>query len=411
MTYRRVRWIIAGLLFAATTINYIDRQTLSVLSPMLRRELHLTEHDYANVVTAFLVPYTIMYALGGRLIDRIGVRAGAAIALCWWSLATMLTAAARSAFSLAAFRFLLGIGEPAIFPAGVRACGEWFPRRERALPTGIFSSGSAVGALLAPPLIALLTLRFGWRCAFLIPGLIGMLWLPLWLWVYRAPERHPAVRPRDLADWRSEHTAQPEQSWLQLARDRRVWALALPRLASDPAWYFYVFWLPDYLQRGRHLNLSEIAVYGWIPFLFADIGNVGGGALSDWLIRRGIAPARARVAVLIGVGCLTPLSALAGQVNSVVFAVSLICLATFLCQCWSTNIATLAADLLPASSTGTVVGMMGTAGSLGGVLFAQSLGLLIGRFGYPPAFLLAALLHPVAACMLVLLLRNRGNRS
>jgi ACS family hexuronate transporter-like MFS transporter len=401
MSYRRLRWVIAGLLFAATTINYVDRQTLSVLSPLLREELRMTDRDYANVVTAFLAPYTIMYALGGRLIDRVGVRAGAALALAWWSMATMLTAAARSAFSLGFFRFLLGVGEPAIFPAGVRACGEWFPRQERALPTGLFSSGSAVGALIAPPLIALLTLRFGWRYAFLIPGLIGLLWLPFWLWAYRTPERRET----------GEEPAEPARGWLELARDRRVWALVLPRIASDPAWYFYVFWLPDYLQRGRHLNLAEIAAYGWIPYLFADVGNVGGGAVSDWFIRRGARPLQARLTVLVAVGCLAPLSALAGQVGSAVLAVSLICLATFLCQCWSTNIATLAADLLPAASTGTVVGMMGTAGSLGGVLFTQVLGFVVGHFGYPPAFFLAAALHPIAACVLVLLLRKGEGRT
>lgn len=399
MIPRRLGWVIAALLCAATTINYIDRQTLSVLSPLLRQELRMTDRDYANVITAFLIPYTVMYALGGRLIDRLGVRAGAAMALCWWSVATMLTAAARSAFSLGFFRFLLGVGEPAIYPAGVRACGEWFPRRERALPTGLFSSGSAIGALVAPPLIALLTLRFGWRYAFLIPGLIGLVWLPLWLWAYRTP-----------ACVEKDEESQPAHTWLELARNRRVWALVLPRLASDPVWYFYVFWLPDYLQRGRHLNLVEIAAYGWIPFLFADAGNVGGGAISDWLIRRGLRPLQARLAVLIGVGCLTPVSALAGQVSSAVFAISLICVATFLCQCWSTNIATLAADLLPNSSTATVVGMMGTAGSLGGVLFTQLMGFVVGHFGYPPAFLLAAALHPIAAGVLVLMLRS-GTRA
>lgn len=395
MSHRRLRWVIAGLLFAATTINYIDRQTLSVLSPQLRQELQMSDRGYANVVTAFLVPYTIMYALGGRLIDRIGVRSGAALALGWWSIATMLTGAARSAFSLGFFRFLLGVGEPAIYPAGVRACAEWFPRKERALPTGLFSSGSAVGAVIAPPLIALLTLKFGWRYAFVIPGLIGFIWLPLWLWAYRRPK---PVEP--------EEAAEPARSWLDLARDRRVWALVLPRIASDPAWYFYVFWLPDYLQRGRNLNLTEIAAYGWIPFLFADIGNVGGGAISDWLIRRGAKPVQARLAVLIAVGCLAPLSALAGVVNSSVAAFALISTATFLCQCWSTNIATLPGDLLPATSTGTVVGMMGTAGSLGGVLFTQLLGFVVGHFGYPPAFLMAAALHPIAATVLVLMLRR-----
>ncbi len=401
MTYRSLRWVVATLLFLATAINYVDRQTLSVLSPLLRRELNLSEQDYANVVTAFLVPYTIMYSLGGRLIDRIGVRLGAALAIAWWSAATMLTALSRNAISLAAFRFLLGVGEPAIFPAGVRACAEWFPPKERALPTGFFSSGSAVGALIAAPMIALLTLHFGWRWAFVIPGLTGFVWLPLWFWAYRSPGGvHDGGAP-------AAATEPARESWGRLLRRREVWGLVLPRLASDPVWYFYLFWLPDYLQRERHLNLTEIAYYGWIPFLFADIGAVGGGALSDWMVRRGLPAKRARLLVLAGVGCLAPLGALVGLVHSVVLAIALTCLATLLSQCWAANIATLAADVSPAGSTGTVVGMMGTAGSLAGALFAQLLGLVIAAFGYPAAFMLAGALHPIAALTVHLMLRER----
>jgi len=407
MTYRSIRWVVATLLFLATTINYIDRQTLSVLSGLLRRELHLSDRDYANIVTAFLAPYTIMYSLGGRIIDRIGVRLGAALSLGWWSVATMLTAAAHNAFSLAACRFLLGIGEPAIFPAGVRACGEWFPPKERALPTGFFSAGSAVGALIAAPLIVLLTLHFGWRLAFLIPGSIGILWLPFWLWAYHPPERHPVVTPSDLQHLRAAEKQEPRPSWASLLRRREVWGLVLPRLASDPVWYFYLFWLPDYLQRERHLNLAEIAAYGWIPFLFADIGGIGGGALSDWLVRRGIAAKRARLLVLAAVGCLAPFGALVGLVDSVALAIALTCLATLLSQCWASNIATLAADVSPAGSTATVVGMMGTAGSLAGAVFSQILGFVIGAFGYPAAFMLAGALHPIAAVTVNLMLRDR----
>ncbi len=404
MTYRRLRWILLGLLFLVTVLNYVDRQTLSVLGPTLRHELRLSESDYANVVTAFLLPYTVMYTLSGRLVDRVGVRLGLSVCLSWWSLATMLTATARNALQLAVWRFLLGIGEPGVFPAGIRAVAEWFPRRQRALAAGIFSSGSAVGAIVAPPLIAWLTLRLGWRYGFFIPGTAGFLLLPFWIWLYRPPQDHPAVTAADLAILKQDGEPDRPRPWLDLLKRRKVWALVLPRIASDPVWYFYLFWLPDYLQRGRGLSLTQVGAYGWVPFLFADLGNLGGGAVSDWLVRRGIPAARARLAVLAAVGVLGPMGALVGRVSTATAAIGLTCLVAFLTQAWATNMATLAADLFPRSETASVVGLMGTAGSLGGAMFSQVLGWLIASFGYPAAFLLAAALHPLAALTLFALL-------
>lgn len=405
MKYSRVRWAIVALLGAATTINYIDRQTLSILSPLLRKELHLSETDYANVVTAFLIPYTLMYALGGRLMDSLGVRIGLTISLAWWSIATMLTGFARGALSLGVFRFLLGLGEPCVYPAGVKVCGEWFPSRLRATATGIFSSGSAVGAVLAPPMIAWLTIHFGWRLAFLIPGVLGFLWLPLWWWLYRPVARHPGVTLEIASELGHAQEPSVRVRWRDLFRRRTIWGLVLPRMLSDPVWYFYIFWLPDYLQRERHLTLAEIGFYGWIPFLFADLGHVGGGSLSDLLVRRGLTPVRARMALLGGVGLLAPLGALAGIAPTASTAIAITCLVAFLSQCWSTNTAALAADLLPNSVTGTAFGLMGMAGSLAGAVFAQVLGYVIGRFGYSGAFALAALLHPAAAIILFSLIR------
>jgi len=405
ITYGRLRWGIVGLLFLATAINYIDRQTLSVLSPVLRKELGLSEADYSNIVSAFLLSYLVMYTVSGRLIDRFGARFGATACVLWWSLATMLTAVAKGPFSLGAFRFLLGIGEPGVFPAGLKVCGEWFPRRMRALATGIFSSGVSIGAIVATPLVAWLALTWGWRAAFMAPGLVGLLWVPLWLWIYRSPEKHPALTQEERAMLAEEAPVGECPPWKSLLRQRKVWGLVLPRFASDPVWYFYLFWLPDYFQRIRHLSLSEIAIYGWVPFLFADLGNVAGGAISDGLIRRGWSTPRARFAVLAMVGVLAPFGALVGTIQSTAGAIAITCLITFLCQAWSTNIATLAADLSDRSETGTVMGMMGTAGGLGGMLFAQMLGFTITAFGYSSAFCLAAILHPLAAFSLLLLLR------
>lgn len=403
--YATVRWWIVTLLFAVTVINYINRQTLSVLSATLRTDLHLTDADYANAVSAFLLAYLIMYTVSGRLIDRIGVRLGVTLCVAWWSVAAMLTALSRGALSLAFFRFLLGVGEPGIFPAGVKACGEWFPKDRRALATGIFSSGGAIGAVIAAPLIAWMTVHLGWQAAFLISGVAGLLWLPLWLAGYRHPAQHPAVTPEELAQLDAGSSTEPRPTWRQVLAQRSVWALVLARFASDPVWYFYLFWLPDYFQRVRHLSLVEIGIYGWIPFLFADLGNIVGGAVSDALIKRGWTAPRARFAVLVSLAGLAPFGACVGFLDSTVAAVAFTCLIAFLCQAWSTNMATLSADLTRRNETGTVLGLMGTAGSLGGLIFAQCLGLLIAALGYSSAFATAALLHPLAALTLFLLLR------
>lgn len=405
MGYRRLRWVIVGLLAVSTVLNYIDRQTLSILSTTLRRELRLSESDYANAVTAFLLSYTVMYSLAGRLMDRIGLRIGIAACISWWSIATMLTSLARGASSLALCRFLLGVGEPGIFPGGVKACGEWFPRGERALATGVFSSGSALGAVLAPPLIVWITLQFGWRYAFLLPGAVGLLWIPLWVYVYRSPNIHPGLSAEERSLLAAENEATPGRPWLTMLRERVVWSLVLPRFVGDSVWYFYLFWLPDYLQRERNLSLAEVGFYGWIPFLFADLGNIGGGAASDFLVRRGWAPMKARGALLAGVGLLSPLGAFVGLVPQTATAIAVTCLIACLTQVWSTNTATLSADLFPANERSTVMGMMGTAGALGGILFAQALGWTISSFGYGSAFLLAAVLHPLAVLLLFLLKR------
>jgi MFS transporter, ACS family, hexuronate transporter len=398
-----IRWFILALLFLATAINYVDRQTLSILAPTIRAQFHLTEIDYSRVVSAFLLSYTVMYTVSGRIIDKIGVRLGMAASILWWSIATMATALARGGLSLASLRFGLGVGEPGVYPAGLRAVAEWFPERERAMAAGIFSSGSAVGALIAPPLIAFLALRFGWRYAFLLPGAIGLLWLPIWLLVYRTPKTIRAGTSKHGSE--TLQGGSPSRSWLELIRDRRVLALVLPRFASDPVWYFYLFWLPDYLQRNRHFSLAKVGLYGWIPFLFADLGNILGGVASDSLVRLGHTPARSRVFILVAGACLAPIGALVGLLENVPVAFAIICLVAFLSQNWSTNSGALALDVVPVSETSSVIGLMGTAGSLGGILFSQALGLLIEHFGYSAAFIFSSALQPIAALVLVILLK------
>jgi ACS family hexuronate transporter-like MFS transporter len=404
-----IRWLILTLLFLATVINYVDRQNLSILAPVLRAQFHLTEIDYSRIVSAFLLSYTVMYAVSGRIIDKIGVRLGMAASILWWSLATVGTAVATGGFSLAAFRFGLGIGEPGVYSAGLRATAEWFSARERALAVAIFSSGSALGAVAAPPLIAFLALRYGWRYAFVLPGLIGLVWLPFWLLIYRKPETHQQTsqssNSQDAPQLPGDTDGPPCRSWLKLLRDRKVLAVILPRFASDPVWYFYLFWLPDYLQQSRHFSLAKVGLYAWIPFLFADMGSLLGGATSDSLVRRGWAPARSRIVILFAVACLGPLGAFVGVVDNVTYAIALTCLVAFLCQCWTINIGALMLDLVPLQETSSVTGLSGTAGSLGGILFAQILGVVVVRFGYSTAFVMAATLQPLAMIILLIMLR------
>jgi MFS transporter, ACS family, aldohexuronate transporter len=270
------------------------------------------------------------------------------------------------------------------------------------MATGIFSSGSAVGAIIAAPVIAVCTLSLGWRWAFLLPGLLGFLWLPFWCLLYK--DHGPF-------ETRSNRNDSSNTSWRALLHKREVWGLVLPRLASDPVWYFYLFWLPDYLQHERHLTLQEIGFYGWIPFLLADIGSVAGGAWSDALVRRGRNPSSARIFVLVVVGCVAPLGAVVGIVPGAAAAVAITCAIAFLTQCWSTNTAALASDIFPSSSVGSVTGMMGTAGGLGGILFAQVLGVLILHVGYASAFVAAAMLHPAATITLLMFLNRKRKRQ
>src|SRR5258708_505880 len=256
---QRLRWFLVGWITVSTSINYMGRQQLSIVAPSLRDEFKLSNQQYSNIVTAFLISYTVMYTVGGRFVDWIGDRVGMASCIVWWSIATMLHSLATGAFSLGVYRFVLGIGEPANYPAALKATTNWFGRAERGAPIAVYSSGSAIGAILAPPLIAWLLLRFGWRAAFLIPGALGLIWVVVWLWIYPQSRRHAGrIIP--------ERAATTGPRWVDLLKDRNVLALVLARLLADPVWYFYLFWTPDYLKRVRGFSLADIGLYGWIPW-------------------------------------------------------------------------------------------------------------------------------------------------
>ncbi|MDE3197704.1 MAG: MFS transporter, partial [Acidobacteriota bacterium] len=265
MTPHRKRWLMISLAFWATLINYLDRQTLSVAAPVLREQFHMSSVTYSNVVSAFLLAYTIMNGISGPLIDRLGTRLGYALCIAWWSAASVLHVFARGATSLGIFRFLLGAGEAGNWPAAIRIVAEWFPERERALASGIFNSGSAAGAILAPPIVAWILLSFGWRYAFAFIGILGFIWLAFWWPIYRVPEDSRAV------------PAEPVPPPLALFRTRFVWSFTVAKIFLDPVWYFYIFWFPEYLKGARNFDMAAIGQYAWIPFLVAGSGNILGG--------------------------------------------------------------------------------------------------------------------------------------
>ncbi len=416
LNYRQMRWVLAVWITLSTILNLVDRQTLSVLAPVLREKLHLTTQDYANVVTAFLISYTIMYTLGGRFVDRVGERAGMAACMLWWSICTMLTALAQGFWSLAIIRFGLGIGEPGNYPAALRACIRWFPKHERGLPIALFSSGGAIGNILAPPLIAGITFIFGWRTAFLLPGSLGIVWVLLWLLLYQSPQSYPHIGTDDLLELKNAETEMPQashdQPWFSLLADRNICGLTLARLVTDPVWYFYIFWTPDYLKRARGFTLYEIGMYAWIPFIAGALGGMAGGHSSDLLIRQGWSPLSARKLVLYLSAAMAPLGILTSHVSSAASAIALIAVMAFVAYCWFINTAALVSDLFGNYAAGSILGFMGTAGSAGGAVFSLLIGYLLAHYSYGPVFLLAGSLHVLGAVILHFLVRtNESKRS
>ena len=329
----RVRWWIVWTLFFSTVTNYISRQTFSVLAPLITAQYHLSHTDLARILGAFQISYAATWLLGGIFLDAIGTRLGLALAVVFWSVINILTGFATSVFGFASFRFLLGIGEGFNWPGASKTVAEWFPSQERSLAVAIFDSGSSVGGAVAALVIPLIALAFGWRSAFFLSGLLGFVWLLVWLRVYHPLDRHPRVTPIEVALIRAGQDVPPisvecgVQRWLKLARDRNVWGIVLGRALTDPIWWFYVFWLPQYLSDARGFSLQRIALFAWMPFIAADIGNFTGGWISGLCIRRGLSVLRARTWVCV-FSCLPILAGIpAATVHSVYVALGLICFA------------------------------------------------------------------------------------
>ncbi len=406
----RTRWWIVWTLFFSTVTNYISRQTFSVLAPMLANEYHFSHSDLGRILGAFQISYAITWLLGGIFLDAVGTRLGLALAVCFWSVVNIFTGLASSVSGFAAFRFLLGIGEGLNWPGATKTVAEWFPSEERSLAVAIFDSGSSVGGALAALVIPWIAIAFGWRWSFVFSGALGLVWLGMWLRIYHPLDRHPRVSPEEVALIRAgqDVTLRFKKGgvarWLQLLKSSNVWAIVLGRGMTDPIWWFYIFWLPQYLSDARGFSLKRIALFAWIPFVAADLGNFTGGFLSGYCIRRGISVIRARMWVC-AISCLPILAGIpAARVHSAYSALALICVALWGYASWSTMGLTLPSDLFPQDVVATVTGLSGFAAGLAGAVFTFAVGFLVDRFSYAPAFLIAGLLPIVATVCLFLLI-------
>ena len=419
-----VRWIICALLFFAATINYIDRQVIGILKPTLQKEFGWSEIDYAAIVFAFQLAYAVGLLLAGRVIDKVGTKRGFTIAIVIWSLAAMahaeatlfgpLVASILSMFgfayssSVAGFifaRFLLGLGEAGNFPAAIKVVAEWFPKRERAFATGLFNSGTNVGALVTPLVVPWITLTYGWYWAFVATGAIGFAWLLFWLPLYAHPDSHPRLGPRELAYIRSDPPdSAVDIRWRDLLPHRQTWAFMLGKFLTDPIWWLYLFWIPDFLNRNHGIDLRLVGPPLVVIYLVADIGSIGGGWLSSALIKRGWSVNAARkTAMFVCAMAVLPMMFASGARNLWV-AVALISIAAAAHQGWSANIFTLVSDTFPRKAVGSVVGLGGMAGAVGGMMIAWLTGRILEATGsYVPVFLMAAFAYLTALAIIHLL--------
>jgi ACS family hexuronate transporter-like MFS transporter len=378
-----------GLAFLATVINYLDRQTLSVVGPELRKLLGFGDIEYSRIVFAFMLAYTISNGISGPLIDRLGTRWGYALCMAWWSAAGVLHAFAGSALSLGVFRFLLGLGEAGNWPAAIKLVSEWFPPKERAMASGVFNSGSAIGAVIAAPLTAWLVLKFGWQQAFLWVGLTGFAWLALWLSLYRTPKEAMA------------EVSTPPPPALSLLRQRFVLSFTLCKILFDPCWYFYIFWFPQFLSSVHHFDLARIGMYGWIPFLTADLGNFAGGGFSALLLRRGVPLDKTRRAGLWLFAALMAGGIPAVLVSSPWLAIAFISTATFGYTGCLVNMLALPGDRYPRNTLGSVWGLASMGSGFGGMIFALITGWVVANYSYVPAFFGFGMMPLISVVILV----------
>jgi len=386
-----------ALLFFATTINYLDRIVLSVLSPVILAEMNISKQQYGDITSAFQLTYTLGFVFFGWFVDRFGTRIGYAVSVFWWSIAASLHALARTGLDLAMWRAVLGLGEAGNFPTAIKCVAEWFPKKERALACGIFNSGASVAAMIGPPVFVWMNSLYGWRTCFFVTGASGLVWLAVWLLVYRLPSRHPKANAAELAHIYSDNVAEevePKVTWTQAMRYKQTWGFAGAKFFADPVWWFYLYWLPLYFSEVRGFKLAEI---GWalpVVYLMADLGSVFGGWLSGFLIGRGWEIGKARKMSLLIFALCMPVGATCVLAESPLLAVALISLATAAHQAWSANLFTTASDVFPRGAVASVTSIGGCLGGFGGFLFTgQMAGYVSQNYGFTPIFLIMGAFH------------------
>lgn len=405
---RNLRWYIAGLLFLATTINYVDRQVFSILAPDLQQEIGWSELDYARIVMAFQLSYAVMLLVSGRIFDRIGTKLGFSLAIIAWSAAEIGHAFARSAFGFGVARFMLGLGEAANFPAAVKTVATWFPASERALATGIFTSGVAIGAVIAPIIVPLLAAAYGWQAAFISTGVVGLVWLVAWLVLYDEPASHPRLTDaeRTLVMSGADKAVERQFSLSRLLRLKETWAYAIPKALADPIFWFYMFWLPKFLATEHGIRGTAVIPYLTAVYMAADIGSIAGGYVSSAMVKRGWTVNRARKVTMIALGLvMMPSVILASQTEAVWPAMLLIALACGCHQAWATMLFTVTTDLFPRGGASSVTGIGGCVAGFVSIVAAEMTGQVLNRdpHAYVAMFFAAAALYPISFALMHLL--------
>ena len=413
------RWVICALLFFATTINYVDRQILGYLKPTLELEFNWTETDYANIVTIFAACYALGYIIFGNFIDKIGSKLGYSVSIIIWSIAAIAHAFVKSTFGFGAARAVLGLGEAGNFPAAVKAVAEWFPKKERALATGIFNSGTSIGAVAAPIVVPWLLGSYGWEQAFIITGALGFIWLIFWWILYEIPSRHKKLSVQEYEYIHSDNEADTSATdkpikWASLLKLKQTWVFIIGKFLTDPIWWFFLFWLPSYFATTFSLDLKKPSIHLVVVYTATTFGSIGGGYLSSYLIKKGWAPLRARkFALLIVAFAVLPIM-LAQFATNIWVAVGIISVAAAAHQAWSSNIFTIVSDLFPKRAVSSVVGMGGFVGSMGSTLFPLLVGSLLDFYkaagnigaGYNILFIICGCTYFVAWTCIQLLTRN-----
>ncbi|HEX9972973.1 MAG TPA: MFS transporter [bacterium] len=397
---KNYRWVILSLLFCATTINYFDRIVLSVLIPEIKRELNISDISFGHIISAFQITYTLGFLAAGKFIDWVGTKLGYMLSILFWSIAAAMHSLCGTAFCLAAWRGVLGITESGNFPAAIKSVTEWFLIRERAFATSLFNSGASISSIIGPPLIVTIALAAGWRWAFFTFGIIGIALALIWPFVYKMPKQNY----NDLTKTNSLHE---KYKWSTLLRHKETYGIMLGKFLTDPVWWFYLYWMPNYLDSQRGFNLKDIAIAIPLIYTIATLLGFVGGWFPGYLMHRGWSIGKARKTTMLICALLLPISATAVIVQNHWIAILLVSLACSAHNGWSANIFTLASDCFPSSAVGSVTGLAGFAGGLGGLLIATlAPGYIITYFGYKPIFFLMGILHPLAFLGIALLIRN-----